>query len=158
MLRKEIILNTAVSYWSAEDKCYVVESPLFPPVIAAEKTPEKALQLYKSMLNNAYKELVADNVHGFKRGRPAKHGVELHVQVHPDTKQLIDDLRKEIGISQGEFIDLVTFYYTKKAQPVPFKTDLSLETTISELLNMLPKQKSFALPRQKIDRNRNRKK
>ena len=143
-LKKETILKTAICYWSDEDDCYIVESPLFSPVIAGEETPEKAIKLYKNMLNTAYMELLKDNVHGFKRGRPTKNGVELHVQVQPDTKQLIDELRKDIGLSQGEFIDLVTFYYAKKADATTVKTNLSLETTISELLTMLPAKKSFA--------------
>jgi predicted RNase H-like HicB family nuclease len=152
MLSKEIILRTAVCYWSADDQCYVVESPFFPAVIAAEKTPEKTVKVYKNMLNSAYKALLEDNVHGFKRGRPAKHGVELHIQVQPDTKKLIDELRKEIGISQGEFIDLVTFYYAKKAQPTPMKAELSLETTISELIDALQTKQTFASPKRKLQR------
>lgn len=66
------------------------------------------------------------------------------MQVQPDTKQMIDELRKDIGISQGEFIDLVTLYFAKKAESMVVKTKLSPETTISELLAMLPAKKSFA--------------
>jgi predicted RNase H-like HicB family nuclease len=145
MLSKETIFRTAICYWSADDQCYVVESPFFPAVIAAEKTSEKTFKLYKSMLNKAYEELLRDNVHGFKRGRPAKHGVEVHIQVQPNTKKIIDGLRKEIGLSQGEFIDLVAFYYARKAQPMPMKTELSLETTISELLDVLQIKQTFPL-------------
>ena len=150
MLRKEVILKTAVCYWSADDACYVVESPLFPPVIAVEETPEEALRLYKSMLDSAYEELLRENVHGFKRGRPAKHGIELHVQVQSDTKQLIDELRKEIGISQGEFIDLVTFHFAKNAKLPPVRIDLTLETTISELFDVLQAQRSTSSNKQKL--------
>lgn len=104
------------------------------------------------MLDSAYQELLNDRVHGFKRGRPAKHGVELHVQIQPDTKHLIDKLRKEIGISQGEFIDLICFYYAKKAEPLPIKTNLSLETTISELFEAMQTQKSLVLPKHKLQK------
>lgn len=152
MLSKDIIIRTAVCYWSADDRCYIVESPFFPAVIAAEKTPEKALKVYKQMLTTAYEALLADKVHGFKRGRPAKHGAELHIQVKVDTKQLIDALRKEIGISQGEFIDLVTFYYAKKAQPTSARTALTLETTISELIDALPTKQDFGSRKQKFQR------
>lgn len=135
MLRKETILKTAVCYFSPADECYVVESPLFQPVIAAEKTPEKAVMLYKSMLNGAYEALLKDRVHGFKRGRPAKHGTELHIQVKSETKLLIEDLRREIGISQGEFVDLMVFYYAKNIQPaMTMQTSLTLETTIGDLI------------------------
>ena len=144
MLKQETILKSAICYWSEEDECYVVESPLFSPVIAAERTPEKAIKVYKSMLDSTYTELLRDKVHGFKRGRPTKNGVELHVQVQPDTKQMIDELRKDIGLSQGEFIDLVTLYYAKKAESVVKRKSLSLDTTISELLTMLPAKKSYA--------------
>jgi len=144
MLKKETILKTAVCYWSNEDECYVVESPFFSPVIAAEKTPEKAFKVYKNMLSSAYEELLKNNVHGFKRGRPAKNGVELHIQVQTDTKQLVDELRQDLGLSQGEFIDLATFYFAKKAQSLPAKSHVSAETTISDLLKMIQPRKSFA--------------
>lgn len=142
MIKKEVILKTAICYWNTEDRCYVAESPFFPPVIAAEESPEKALRLYKNLLNPAYEQLVNDKVHGYRRGRPAKHGVELHIQVQTDTKKLIEELREELGISQGQFIDLVTFYFAKKARPEMLGTNLTLETTISELLDAMELQKS----------------
>jgi predicted RNase H-like HicB family nuclease len=152
MLSEDAIFKTAVCYWSTDDECYVVESPFFPAVIAAEKTPEKTLKVYKQMLNSAYEALLADKVHGFKRGRPAKNGVELHIQVQADTKNLIDELRKEIGLSQGEFIDLITFHYAKKAQPTPMQAELSLETTINELIDAVKTKQTFPSRNRKLKR------
>ncbi len=152
MLKKEMILKTAVCYWSAEDECYAVESPFFPPVIAAERTPAKTFKVYKSMLNSTYEELLKDRVHGFKRGRPTKNGVELHVQVQSDTKQMIDELRKGLGLSQGEFVDLATFYYAKKGEPAYNSTTLSPDATISELLDALQIKAPLPLPKRKLQK------
>jgi predicted RNase H-like HicB family nuclease len=141
MLKKKTILETAVCYWSPGADCYVVESPLLPAVIAAEETAEAAFNLYESMLENAWQSILKDKVHGFKRGKPPKNGAELNALVQPDTKQMIDHLRDKLGISQGEFIDLVTFHYAKKCEPTPASTALTTNTTIGELFAALkPKQ------------------
>jgi len=145
MLKKKTILKTAVCYFSDIDDCYVVESPLLPAVIAAEETAEAAGSMYESMLENVWPSLPHDKVHGFKRAKPAKpSGDELHIFVQPDTRQMIDQLRDELGISQGEFIDLVTFYYAKKGEPMSMDTNFTAETTIGELFAALqlnkPKQ------------------
>jgi DNA-binding transcriptional regulator YiaG len=141
MLKKKTILETAVCYWSSGADCYVVESPLLSAVIAAEETPESAFSLYESMLENAWQSILKDKVHGFKKGKSCKSGAELNTLVQPDTKQTIEQLREKLGISQGEFIDLVTFHYAKKCEPAPMSTTLTTNTTIGELFAALkPKQ------------------
>ncbi len=92
MIRKEAIRKTAVTYWSKDDECFVVESPLFDRVAGVGDTKDEAFKVFVELLDDAYEELEKDNVLGYKRGRPAKGGVNLHCQVRPSTKDTITEL------------------------------------------------------------------
>jgi hypothetical protein len=116
MIKRKAIYDTAVCYWDEESECFCVESPLFDRVLGAAATETEAWKMFARMLEDMYEELAADRVAGYKRGRPAKGGVDLHVQVKPETKELIDKLRGEHGISQGEQVDVAVFslYWAKE--------------------------------------------
>lgn len=145
MIKKEAIQRTAVCFFSSEDDGYVVASPLFENVIGVGDTPEDARKTYNELLDIGYRELERDNVVGYKRGRPAKGNVNLHCQVKPDTHSEIARLTEKLGgISQGEVIEFLLFFYNNisvevvekalstKVAVLGDRVDL-LESVVSEL-------------------------
>jgi hypothetical protein len=112
MLKKEIILNTAVLYFDPKDECFVVESPLCDEVIAAAETKEEACQLFVEFLNDTYVDYLEGKLAGYQQpGRPSKDGATLHTRVKPATKDRLDKLSSQLGISLGELVDHLLFFY-----------------------------------------------
>lgn len=112
MLKKEVILQTAVLYFDAADKCYVVESPLCDEVIAAADSAEEACRIFVEFLNETYVDYLEGNLVGYDRpGRPSKGAVTLHTRVKPETKGRLEDLSAHIGVSLGELVDYLLFFY-----------------------------------------------
>lgn len=114
-MNKEAIRKTAVCYWSDEDDCYVIESPLFSSIAGAGETTAEAFQTFENLLSDAYEAYLEGRVPQERRGRPSKSGLALNTDVKPETKDVIVRLAKEFGCSQGEVIDYLALYYDKKS-------------------------------------------
>jgi len=131
MIKRSVIKNTAHCWWSADDECYLVESPLFAVAIGTGETVLAAWLDYDSVLDQFYEELTHGTVGGYdSKGRPAKGGVNLHCQVQPETKQALNKLAAEIGCSQGELVDWMTFVLTHQNKPNYRKTSSTIETLL----------------------------
>jgi hypothetical protein len=77
-----------------------------------------------------YDEIEADNVAGYKMGRPAKGYVQFNTNIRPSSKYTITKLADELGISQGEVVDYLVFFRECKLQEnakAPKETDLAKE-------------------------------
>lgn len=106
-MNRDLILKTAVCYWSNDDECYVAESPLCEAVIGDGDSEEEAMNSFTDHLNEQYIAHLEKKLD--RRGRPAKNRVTLHVQVLPKTKAQVDKLSKLMEASQGEIIDWAMF-------------------------------------------------
>lgn len=134
MISKETIIKTSICYWSDDDGCFVVESPLVDITAGVGETVELAKRHYAEMLDDVYPELLKDNVIGYKGGRPAKGGVQMNTLVQPATKKQVSELSEKIGISQGEVIDfLVGFYSRRNTDPSPPKRQITIELPATEI-------------------------
>jgi predicted RNase H-like HicB family nuclease len=117
MIKKDAIRKTAVTYWSDEDNAFIVESPLFTNIAGVAETRAEAFSIFEDMLDTAYEHLKNDNVVGYKRGRPAKGGVDFHCQVQQPARDEITKLAKKLGgISQGETVEFLLHYYQCKSK------------------------------------------
>jgi predicted RNase H-like HicB family nuclease len=144
ILSKDTILRTAVCYWSEEDECFVVESPLFPRTAGTGASVQKAWKEYRALLALAYEHLKKNNVAGYnKAGRPAKGGIELHVSVRPATKESIGKLSQDLEISQGELIDFLLFFWeVRKNGNINKSTEVPNTITIQKQLAKIDKKLS----------------
>lgn len=138
MIKKAAIQKTSINYWSDEDECFVVVSPLFERVAGVGETREEAAQCFRDLLDDAYEHLENDNVAGYKRGRPSKNGVDLHCQVKHETRETVTNLSKKLGgISQGETVDFLLQYYllnSAKEEKNQTKNSMpSLETRVKNI-------------------------
>lgn len=135
MISKQKLKNTLVCYWSSEDESFIAESSLMPAVmIGTGDSEQEALESFESALNSSYKEIEADNVAGYKMGRPAKGYVAFNTNIRPASRTKISKLAEEMDISQGEVIDYLVFYRDCKLQEgarVPEKDELVV--TLAEL-------------------------
>lgn len=117
MIKKDAIRKTAVSYWSAEDNAFIVASPLFNNIAGVGETRDEAISVFEDMLDASYEYLKNDNAVGYKRGRPAKGGVDLHCQLQPDARDEITKLGKALGgLSQGETVEYLLHYFQCKSR------------------------------------------
>ncbi len=108
MNRKAIKL-TALCQYDESDKTFTVSSPIFERVLGCARTEEEAWRLFNEILDETYVAYLEGNLAGYeKRGRPSKGNVDLHAQLKPEVKQIIDAKAKEFGISQGEVIAYLT--------------------------------------------------
>ncbi|MDR3617346.1 MAG: hypothetical protein P4L53_27565 [Candidatus Obscuribacterales bacterium] len=123
MIKKSSIRKSAICWWSAEDGVYLVESPLFDRVGAQGNSKAEALSQFDVNLEFAYEQLLHNNVGGYdKSGRPPKNGVHVHVQIKPDTKEILTNMTKEFGITQGELIDWALFALSRQqTKPTPIE-------------------------------------
>jgi len=158
MISKESIRRTLVSYWSREDDCYVAESPLFPRTAGIGETQAKAVAHFNEMLDDIYDDLGAGNVAGYSKvGRPAKGGVDFHVQIRPGTKSGIASLAKNLDISQGEVIDFI-FYFHHKAGGRPIVSEDArqyFDKKFEKLMQVIaPSETVHKYPDQKQGRDR----
>jgi len=118
MLTQEAILQTATTRFSVDDDSYVTQSCLFPRVLGTGDTEAEALADFTFVLSESYEELVKENVKGYnKKGRPAKHGVNVHMQVPAEIKEFIDENAARLQISQGDFVSfLVSNYHASQSK------------------------------------------
>jgi hypothetical protein len=106
-----------VLYWSTDADSYVAESAMMPNVaIGLGATPDEAKQSFDAALNDVFDELTADNVAGYKMGRPAKGYVPLNTNIRPASKQMLAELARQMDISQGEVVDYLLFFHKCKLE------------------------------------------
>jgi predicted RNase H-like HicB family nuclease len=115
MIAKGSIEKTAVCFWSTDDDCFVVQSPLFSRVIGIGPTAKEAKANFLQVLERAYEHLKSGKVRGYtKSGRPSEGGVYTHCIIRPETKDGLEAHAKLLGLSQGQMIDYAFFFYEKK--------------------------------------------
>jgi predicted RNase H-like HicB family nuclease len=117
-VNKTAIQNTAIAFWSGEDDCFIVLSPLMESVIGVGESIEEATREFVDILSDAYEAYLEGRMPtGAKAGRPARNRVALNTDVNPDTRVTIKELATKFGCSQGEIIDyLLAFHKQKGAQ------------------------------------------
>lgn len=140
MMKKESILKTMVSYWSDEDECFVAESSLFPRITGIGDTEEEAIDQFKSSLEDIHADYIsAGKVAGCdKRGRPAKGGLDVHVQVRPKTKERIDRIASEFDIAKGEVVDYLVSYYSAAKNVKPYPASVRVSESLPAMFSSLP--------------------
>jgi len=145
MLSKDTILKTAVCYWSEEDECFVVESPLFPRTAGTGDNAQTAWKQFHELLSLAYEHLKDNNVAGYNKvGRPSKGGIELHIAVRPTTKELIGKISHELDISQGEVIDFLLFFFeVRKNGNIDKSAEPSSNIELQKQLTKIDKKLSY---------------
>jgi len=109
-MNKKAILNTAICYWSDENDCYIVESPLFDRIAGVGDTPEQSHVVFVNLLDDGYLAYLEGRVPGYdKPGRPSKGAVPVSYRLQPGTKEDLAKFAHEIECSQGEAIDYLVF-------------------------------------------------
>ncbi len=104
------ILNTRICYWSDDNDCYVVESPLFDRIAGVGDTPEQAQNVFERLLDDGYLAYLEGRVPGYdKPGRPSKGAISVSFRLQPDTKESLGQLAKALECSQGEAIDYLVY-------------------------------------------------
>lgn len=128
MISKDVIERTAICYWSDEDDCYLVESPLFDRVIGSGDTEKEAWEIFHEMFDDMYESLKVGNVLGYnKAGRPTKPDQRaLNCRIKEESHDFISKLAKDLGISQGEAVDFLRFFFEKRRESTVTKSDLQL--------------------------------
>jgi predicted RNase H-like HicB family nuclease len=123
MIKKSTIRKTAVCWWSDEDSCYVVESPLFNPCVVDGASEDEAFANYEDALELMYESLFHNKVAGRNsKGRPVKNGVKTFIELRQQSKDAITRLSKQLGISQGEVVDWAVFALEKSSLKIQLKT------------------------------------
>ena len=110
-MNKKAITKTAVSYWSADDDCYVVRSPLSDRVIGIGNTQGEAWELFIKHLDSVYTAYLEGQLAAYEKpGRPRKGLVAFNVSLQPQTKERIVRLALEFNSTQGEVVDFLAFF------------------------------------------------
>ena len=142
-MNKAAIAKTAMWRYDPDEKCYIVQSPLFERCIGAAPSKQEAWKIFDELLGEFYVAYLEGKLVGYaRRGRPAKGYVELHAQVKRVVKDEIATRAKDLGISQGEVIE-----YLCRVEEV--KDDL--EKRVEQLEERIEKQR-------KLDSRRRRQK
>ena len=111
-MNKKTITKTAVCYWSTDDDCYVVRSPLSDRVIGIGNTQGEAWELFIKHLDSVYMAYLEGQLAAYeKRGRPRKGLVAFNVSLQPQTKERLVQLALEFSSTQGEVVDFLTFFH-----------------------------------------------
>ena len=135
MISKDTIKRTSACYWSVEDECFVVESPLFDRVAGTGESEQKAMAMFEDMLDSAYEALKIGKVIGYgKIGRPSKEGIQLNCKVRHATHNSIDQLARALNISQGEVVDVLCFHYAKRTREQPLRESAIL-AAVRKIMN-----------------------
>jgi hypothetical protein len=113
------IVKTAVCSWSDEDECFVVKSSLFPRIIGTDESARGAWTMFRSMLDDAFDDIGQDRVAGYKKGRPARGGVNVHLQCRAETRDALAGLAAEFEVSQGDVLDFLMHFYENCKQYMP---------------------------------------
>ena len=111
-MNRDTIKKTAICRYEQKEKVYIVESPLLDILHGISETEKEAWEIFYDLLDAMYiKYLEGKHVGSFGKGRPAKNRIDLHAQVQARTKEKIDQVSKDLGISKGEAIDCLAFGY-----------------------------------------------
>jgi len=146
-MKIDAIRNTAVCRFDKEEKVYIVESPLLDIIAGVAETKDKAWEIFIDLMQAAYIEYLEGRLVGsYKRGRPAKGGLHLHVQVKPETRELLASVAKKFGISQGEAIDFLSFIYS--TQYAEAQSGMSRNT--KKQVKRQSRQRIAAIPRSEV--------
>lgn len=106
---------TAISFWDDDAECFIVHSPLLPTLFVEGDSEAEAHSAFDDMLVESFDQSKTA-ISRTKSGRPAKNGINIHAQITPETKRLMDDLSNLLDISQGELIDCATFAFDKSVK------------------------------------------
>lgn len=107
-MNRDLIVKTAICYWSDEDESFIVESPLCEPVAGDGDTVEEAWNSFHYHLNEHYIAHLEKRLS--KRGRPTKNRVAVHMKILPETRDALVNLAAQLGGSQGEIVDWLVFH------------------------------------------------
>ena len=75
--------------------------------------------MFRSMLDDAFDDISQDRVAGYKRGRPARGGVNVHLQCRAETRDALAELAADFGVSQGDVLDFLMHFYQNCKQYMP---------------------------------------
>lgn len=112
-MNKKAILNTAVCYFSNDDDCFVVESPLLEVAAGIGETRQAAYSNFESHVDTAYESYLEGRLKHIydKPGRPSKGRIAFNADVKVKTKKQLKSLAKELVCTQGELLDFLLFFY-----------------------------------------------
>ncbi len=135
MISKDTIKRTAGCFWSAEDECFIVESPLFDRLAGTGNSEEEAWAMFEDMLDSTYGYLKARKVIGYNKiGRPSKEGIQLNCKIKQTTHDSVGHLAKALKISQGEVVDVLSFHYFHSVREKPLTESVFL-AAVRKVLN-----------------------
>jgi len=111
-MNKATMIKTAETLWDENDQCFVSRSFLEESPIGVGDTPEEAFKVFLELLDIEYEAYQAGQ-HGLynKPGRPSKNKIRLNIELDPIKKRELQTLAKEIGISQGEAVEILLSAY-----------------------------------------------
>lgn len=111
-MNREAIKRTAICRYDSVEKEYIVESPLLDICHGIAESKKEAWNIFGDLIDSMYIEyLEGKGVGKYGRGRPPKGRTELHTQVNARTKKGLAALAKKLGVSQGEVMDFLLFFY-----------------------------------------------
>lgn len=109
-MNKETIEKTAVCYWSKDDDCYVAHSLTFHGCAGTGETLEKAEQLFKELLNKMYIDYQECKLAGYVEPSNAAEDGGIRMQLKQTTKDRIDKLAEQFGITREQVVDYLVNY------------------------------------------------
>lgn len=117
-MNRKAILSTAVCFWSPEDKCFVVESPL-TSITAGADSEDEAMQNFRDHVDDYFDDWVAGKLSKHASvGRPAKGIINFTLRVKPEVRDEIATIAEEFDISQGEAVHFLLLKFKAQANPV----------------------------------------
>lgn len=100
------IKQAAVCRWSADDDCFVIDSPKCSQLIACGETEAEAWEVYDAMLADAYSDYTKGLFSPQRRmGRPAQHRKRVTVTLADATLKRLGEIEANKGYTRGEAID-----------------------------------------------------
>jgi hypothetical protein len=75
-------------------------------------TVEEAQANFNNRLIESFEKI--RNSSQTRAGRPSKNGVNIHAQISPVSKSLLDELGNTLALSQGEILDCAIFAFSKQ--------------------------------------------
>lgn len=117
-MNKQAILNTAVCYFSQEDDCFVIESPLLEISAGVGDTREDAHANFASHVDTAYESYLEGRMKHIydKPGRPSKGRVTFSADIKQKTRKQLKSLSAHLGCTQGELLDFLILFYQKQSE------------------------------------------
>jgi DNA polymerase/3'-5' exonuclease PolX len=117
-MNREAIKKTVIERFDGKDQVWVVQSPLLPICHGIDEDIEAARKIFDDLLNAMYIQYLEGNAVGdYRRGRPSKGLVDIHVQVKPQVREALKRLAAEKEISQGETVHYLLACWEYALQP-----------------------------------------